>query len=120
MITATSPEQELAAWIFIKWFTSAEVMAEWSRMSGYFPTRAGSAALLGDYVETSPQWGQALELLPYSYYEPQLISYTAVRDGAQAAFNEIMQGDGSNIKAILDELTELANELQEELMAEVN
>ncbi|MBK9049636.1 MAG: extracellular solute-binding protein [Chloroflexi bacterium] len=119
MITNTTPEQQLAAWEFVKWFTSPEIMAEWSRISGYFPTRQGAADLLGDYVTESPQWGQALDLLPYSYYEPQLISYQGVRDAAQAAFNEIMQGDGSDIQDILDALTEEANELQEELMAEV-
>lgn len=119
MITNTTPEQQLAGWIFLKWFTSSETMAEWSRISGYFPTRQGAADLLGDYVTESPQWGQALELLPYSYYEPQLISYQGVRDAAQTAFNEIMQGDGSNIQDVLDNLTEEANALQEELMSEV-
>ena len=58
-------------------------------------------------------------MLPFSYYEPQLISYTGVRDDATAAFNEIMQGDGSDIQDILDALTEEANAKQEELMAEV-
>lgn len=117
MITANAPEQELAAWLFIKWFTSPEVMAEWSRISGYFPTRASSAALLTDYVDESPQWGQALDLLSYSYYEPQLISYQGVRDSAASAFNEIMQG--ADIVSTLEALTEGANEAQAELMSEV-
>jgi len=37
-----------------------------------------------------------------------------VRDAAQQAFNEMMQG--ADIKATLDALTEEANELQAELM----
>ncbi len=119
MITNTTPEQQLAAWEFIKWFTSPEIMARWDVISGYFPTRASAADFLTDYLTENPQWAQAVELLPYSYYEPQLISYTGVRDAAQAAFNEIMQGDGSDIQDILDNLTEEANALQEELMAEV-
>lgn len=119
MITNTTPEQQLAAWEFIKWFTSPEIMARWDQLSGYFPTRASAADYLTDYLTENPQWAQAVELLPYSYYEPQLISYTAVRDAATAAFNEIMQGDGSDIQDILDALTEEANALQEELMAEV-
>ena len=60
---------------------------------------------------------QAWILLPYSAYEPQLISYQAVRDQAQEAFNVIMQG--GDIQATLDDLTESANELQAELMAEI-
>jgi multiple sugar transport system substrate-binding protein/sn-glycerol 3-phosphate transport system substrate-binding protein len=116
MVTQTTEEQQLAAWIFLKWFTSPEIQAEWARISGYFPTRAGTAEFLGDYNEENPQWGAALELLPFGYYEPQLISYQGVRDAAQQAFNEIMQG--ADIQQTLDDLTETANELQAELSEE--
>ncbi|HEX6387202.1 MAG TPA: extracellular solute-binding protein [Anaerolineae bacterium] len=123
MITNTTPEQQLAAWIFVKWFTSPEVQADWDVISGYFPTRLGTTAFLEGYVDENPQWGQAVELLPFSYYEPQLISYTAVRDAAQAAFNEIMQlpadATEEDVRAILTNLTEFANEQQEELMSEI-
>ena len=86
-------------------------------ISGYFPTRASTLSLLGDYVKQNKQWGQAVELLPYSYYEPQLISYTAVRDEMKKAFHEIIQG--ADIKASLDALTTSASEKQTELMKEV-
>lgn len=117
MITRTTPEQELAAWLFIKWFTTPEVQAQWVEASNYFPTRAGTAEFLGDYVSENPQWGAAADLLPFSAYEPQLISYQAVRDAASQAFNEIMQG--ADVQSTLDGLTEMANETQDELMAEV-
>lgn len=117
MITATTPEQELAAWIFVKWFTTPEVQAQWVEASNYFPTRAGTEEFLGDYVSANPQWGEALALLPFSVYEPQLISYQAVRDEVTKAFNEIMQG--ADIQTTLDNLTTFANETQAELMEEV-
>jgi multiple sugar transport system substrate-binding protein/sn-glycerol 3-phosphate transport system substrate-binding protein len=120
MITANSPEQQLAAWQFIKWYTSPEIQARWDEISGYFPTRAGTEEFLADYIDASPvgeQYKQALALLPYATYEPQLISYQAVRDQAQQAFNSIMQG--ADIQETLDQLTEDANALQAELMAEI-
>ena len=107
----------MAAWLFIKWFTSPEVQARWVEASNYFPTRAGTEAHLSGYVEQNPQYGEALALLGYGAYEPQLISYQAVRDAAQTAFNEILQG--ADIQATLDALTETTNELQEELMGEM-
>jgi multiple sugar transport system substrate-binding protein len=116
MVTQTTPEQQLAAWIFIKWFTSPEIQAQWDIISGYFPTRASTEEYLADYSTENPQWGAALSLLPYGYYEPQLISYQGVRDAAQQAFNEIMQG--ADVQATLDALTETANELQAELSEE--
>ena len=113
MIPATTPETQLAAWIFVKYYTSPEVQAEWVRASNYFPTRAGTAEFLGDYMAENPQWAAAAELLPYGTYEPQLISYQGVRDAAEQAFNEIIQG--ADIQETLDNLTAEANELQAEL-----
>jgi len=58
-----------------------------------------------------------LELLPYSAYEPQLISYTAARDAVTQAFNEIIQG--ADIQTTLDTVTATANETQAEMMADI-
>ncbi|MCX6046839.1 MAG: extracellular solute-binding protein [Chloroflexi bacterium] len=117
MLTVTNPEQQLAAWLFVKWFTTPETQAKWDVISGYFPTRASTLDLLGDYVKKNKQWGQAVELLPFAYYEPQLISYTAVRDEMKKSFHEIIQG--AEIKATLDALNTSASEKQAELMKEV-
>jgi len=120
MIPVTTPEQELAAWVFVKWYTSPEGQAKWVEASGYFPTRAGTNDYLGDYIASTvggAQWAQGLALLPYSAYEPQLISYDQVRRATTEAFNAIMQG--ADIQATLDALTEQANQIQEELMAEI-
>jgi multiple sugar transport system substrate-binding protein len=116
MIAKTTPEQEVAAWIFVKWFTSPEVQARWSEISGYFPTRAGTAEFFSDALQSNAQFQQGVALLPYSAYEPQLISYTAVRDAATQAFNEIMQG--ADIQTTLDNLTTFANEQEAAMMAE--
>ncbi len=116
MIPATTPETQLAAWIFIKWFTSPEQQAQWVKISGYFPTRASTTELLADYISENPQWGAAVALLPYGTVEPQLISYQAVRDAVDQAYNEIMQG--ADIVETLNTLTEEANALQAELMSE--
>ncbi len=120
MITANSPEQELAAWLFTKWFTSPEQQARWDTITGYFPTRAGTVPFLADYVSESDfgaQYEEAMSFLPYGAFEPQLISYQAVRDAAQEAYNAIMQG--ADAQETLDQLTEDANELQAELMEEI-
>jgi ABC-type glycerol-3-phosphate transport system substrate-binding protein len=113
MIPATTPETQLAAWIFIKYYTSPEVQAEWVKASNYFPTRAGTEAFLGDYMAENPVWASAVELLPYGSYEPQLISYQGVRDAAEQAYSAILQG--ADIQETLDNLNAEANALQAEL-----
>ncbi|MGC9396467.1 MAG: extracellular solute-binding protein [Anaerolineae bacterium] len=114
IIPATSPETQLAAWIFIKWLTAPEQQMQWGRVSdayasGDFPTRASVAAQV-EGEQFSPQWLQALALLPYSVYEPQLISYPSVSDAAQQAFDRMLRGD--NIETVLNGLTRQANRLQ--------
>ncbi len=118
MITRGSPEQELAAWIFVKWFTTPVNQADWVRASNYFPTREGTLEFLSDYLTENPQWAEAVELLAGdNAYEPQLISYTAVRDEMQKAFNEIMQG--APVQERLDQLNEFANQQEATMMAEL-
>jgi multiple sugar transport system substrate-binding protein len=114
MIPATTPERQLAAWIFIKYYTSPEVQAAWVKASNYFPTRAATEEFLGDYMSENPQWAEAVKLLPFGYYEPQLISYQAVRDATSQAYNAILQG--ADIQQTLDDLNTEANELQAELV----
>ena len=117
MVTVTNPEQQLAAWVFIKWFTTPEIQAKWDEISGYFPTRASASKFLGDYLAKNKQWATAMQMLPYSVYEPQLISYQKTRDGMTKAFNAIIKG--ADIKATLDQLNTDSNAAQEELMKEV-
>jgi multiple sugar transport system substrate-binding protein/sn-glycerol 3-phosphate transport system substrate-binding protein len=118
MIPATTPETQLAAWIFVKWYTSPEVQARWAEISGYFQTRASTSEYLGDYIANNTAYGvqyqQAVDLLQFGAFEPQLISYQSVRDLATQAFNAIMQG--ADIQETLDALTEEANALQADLM----
>lgn len=118
MITKTTLEQELAAWLFVKWYTSPEIQARWAQISGYFPIRESSSEILEPYLDENPQWAQGVALLPFGYYEPQLISYQSVRDAATVAFNQIMQG--ADIETTLNELTEFANQQQAAMMAEIN
>ena len=115
MMPKSTPEKELAAWIFIKWFTSPEPQAEWVKASNYFSPRYSTAKLLGDYIPTNPKYQTALDLLPYAEFEPQLISYSDVRNLVNDAFQEIINTD-VDIQTKLDEVTQQANELQDEAM----
>ncbi|MBN2393734.1 MAG: extracellular solute-binding protein [Anaerolineae bacterium] len=118
IIPTTNPETQLAAWIFLKWFTAPEQQTRWIRTSGEFPTRASVAAQVeGEQFSSQwlqAQWLQALALLPYGVYEPQLISYPSVDDALASAFDRIMQG--IRVQLALDRLTREANTLQKSMM----
>ena len=64
-VPQTTPEQELAAWLFTKWFTEPEQNARWAKISGYFPARISAADAMTDYMEANPVYAQGFELMPY-------------------------------------------------------
>jgi ABC-type glycerol-3-phosphate transport system substrate-binding protein len=59
----STPEQELAAWLFIRWLLEPERQEQWVRVGGLFPLRSSALSLLSDYSTTHPQWAAAVALL---------------------------------------------------------
>ena len=107
-VPRTTPEQELAAWLFVKWFTEPEQNARWAKISGYFPTRISAADAMTDYMEANPVYAQGFELMPYSTYEAQWCAcYEEVRRLMEDSYIAIL--DGADIEATLTQLQEDAN-----------
>ena len=107
-IPVTTPEQELAAWLFVKFFTSPENNARWAQISGYYPVRDGAAALMEDYFEANPVYKDGFDLLQYSTYEAQWCAcYEEVRRAMADAYSSIL--DGADIDQTLADLQDLAN-----------
>jgi multiple sugar transport system substrate-binding protein len=79
VIFAGTPEENLAAWLFIKWLSSPEQGAKISAARGTFPTRASSQEYLDSYAKENPQWAAAQELLAVAQSEPGFESWKVVR-----------------------------------------
>jgi basic membrane lipoprotein Med (substrate-binding protein (PBP1-ABC) superfamily) len=106
-IPKTTPEGELAAWEFVKYYTSPDVQAGWAAASQYFPVRASVAEGMKDYFDANPAYKTAFELLPYGTYEPPVPGYDPVRVLMQQAMAEITEG--GDVAAVLGGLNEEAN-----------
>jgi len=100
-------ERELAAWLFLKYFTTPDVQDDWARASNYFPVRQSVADNLGDYFLQNPQYEDAFSFLPYGKSEPATPNYQIVRDLIYDAMVEIMQG--ADVTATLNQLNTEAN-----------
>jgi multiple sugar transport system substrate-binding protein/sn-glycerol 3-phosphate transport system substrate-binding protein len=108
-VPKTTPEQELAAWLFVKWFTEPEQNVRWARISNYFPVRYSAADLMGDYFADNPTYKQAFDLLEYSTYEAQWCAcYEDVRRMMSDSYSAIL--DGADIEETLAALEVDANE----------
>ncbi len=113
-IVKSNPERALASWLFLRWFTSPEVMAKWIEASGYHPTRASTVDLLGDYIAENPLWAEGITLAPLGVAEPGWSSWGTVRRDVQDTFSAILQGTVDDIPGLLEELNAAAAEALEE------
>jgi multiple sugar transport system substrate-binding protein/sn-glycerol 3-phosphate transport system substrate-binding protein len=112
---ASSPEKELATWLFIKWFTSPEINAKWIEASNYFPIRISAVPMLAAYAADNPLWSVGLDLTPLGVSEPGWASWGTVRRQVRDTFAAIIQGTEADIMSLLEELNASAAEAIEEL-----
>jgi multiple sugar transport system substrate-binding protein/sn-glycerol 3-phosphate transport system substrate-binding protein len=111
-VCRTTPEQQLAAWLFVKWLTEPEQQARWVRASNYFPVRRSTARELDDYFEKNPRYRTAYELLDYGKSEPAVVGYEPVRRLIAQSMVEIVEG--TEVGPVLERLERNANATLEE------
>jgi ABC-type glycerol-3-phosphate transport system substrate-binding protein len=91
VILASSPEKQLASWIFIKELLSPRTQADWSRSSGAYPSRKEAVELLQDELRNQSYWVQGLDYLELGALPPAAASWEIVRlavgDGLSAALS---------------------------------
>lgn len=111
-IPKTTPEQELAAWLFVKFYTNAENQSKWAVASNYFPVRASAAESpeVKEELDTNPVYKAAFDLLPYGQPEPPTPGYDAVRIEMQNAMVEITESE-VDVQETLDALNTTANDI---------
>jgi len=114
-IPKTAPETELAAWLFLKYFTSPDVQAEWAIATSYFPVRSSVAANLADYFSKNDAYKYGFDLLKFGNAEPPVPGYDFVRNKVNDAMAAIV--DGADVPYTLERLNEDANMILAEQMA---
>jgi len=102
-----NPAQDLASWLFIRWFSEAEQQAPWIQASGYFSIRTTTATLVADYYAKNPVYKAGADLLKNTKAEPPIAGYDPIRAEAGKAFNDIL--DGKPVKARFADLNTFAN-----------
>ncbi len=110
-IPPASPEQQLAAWLFLDFLSSPEIQAAWVEDTGHYPVREDVIDLLDDHRRWHPHWAQGLEFLPYLQPEPQVHSWEVVGPMIGDGTTAILKGGYQEIFSILEELEETAVEL---------
>ena len=99
-----TPEQNLAAWLFIKHLNSPDIQAKWAVGSQYYPVRVSAVSLLSEFITGHPQWASGLELLSFAQAEPTRPSWGLVRHYMQETFSDILQVEPDKIDQMLASL----------------
>ena len=107
-ICTGAPEKQLAAWLFLKWFTAPQQQARWVRASNYFPVRKSTARELGSYFEENPHYREAFGMLDYGKSEPTMAGYEQVRRLIQEAMIGAIEGE--DVEQVVAELQRAANQ----------
>jgi len=112
-VLKSTPERQLAAWVFIRWMLSSENQAEWVKSTGLFPLRTSVLDLVGPFRAASPQWDGAVKGLDSAENVPQLASWRKVRYVLEDGLTTIFQNDTpiAQLPSILTEMDTLAGEL---------
>ena len=80
----TTPEKQLAGWLFLKWFTEPEQQTRWAQTFSVLPVRASTADLMERYVTENPRYGMALDFLNDEVVaEPGVVGYDVCRESIQ-------------------------------------
>ncbi|MBI3162331.1 MAG: extracellular solute-binding protein [Chloroflexi bacterium] len=113
VILKSTPEEQLASWLFIRWLLDAEQDARWVEATHLFPIRKSTLGLLADYEKTHPQWAQAVKLLPQGEVQPQLASWRTVKTMIGDAFTHMYRVNipSGQVAAILAQMETLSREL---------
>ena len=114
ILLKSTPEKQLAAWLFTRWLLSPENQAGWVEATGLFPLRNSVLDLIGSYRAASPQWDAAVGDLSLAQGVPQLASWRKVRyvleDGTRVIFLENLPLD--QIPSVLTEMDVTAKEIK--------
>jgi len=101
----STPERQLAAWQFIKYFTSPEVTADWSVSTGYAPVR--QSAVLSSKVQAemknTPPYGVLLtQIVQYGHAETTVRGTQDTRTFIEDAETKASTDPATNAKQVLD------------------
>lgn len=97
VILKSSPEEQLAAWLFVRWMLEDEQDARWVETTHLFPLRTSTLDLLTAYKSSNPQWAEAVDLLPKGELQPQLASWRVVKIMLGDGFASLFSGKFPNI-----------------------
>jgi len=112
-VLKSTPQKQLASWLFIKWFSDDANTADWATKSYYMPVRKSAAnneALKTYWTSKDPQGKQAYDIIGSSIPEPNIRGQQDIRDVIQNMIVSVTTNKATPEAAIKDAETK-ANQI---------
>jgi ABC-type glycerol-3-phosphate transport system substrate-binding protein len=93
-IARTTEREQLASWLFVKWFGEVPQQSRWVEASHCLPLRHASVVPLGSYMGLYPRFKDALEVLERGklIHVPPRLRTGTVDEQLMRAFDAILDG----------------------------
>lgn len=101
----TTPEKQLGAWLFMKYFTQPDVTADWSAESGYLPVRKSAVQneKVQAAIKASPAYGIMVNTIgPDGRAETSVKGTQDTRTAIEDAMTKVLGDPTTNVKQALD------------------
>lgn len=112
IMVPSTPEEELASWLFLKFLAGTEQQIAWTTATSYFPMNLDAADGLADFAAENPRFAEAFALLNDPevnlYFAPQQLSYGTVRGLVSEALADVTS-NGRDVMEVAEELEAEAN-----------
>jgi multiple sugar transport system substrate-binding protein len=112
MITADTPQIQMAAWLFARYLLSPEAQAQLARAGFSLPVRQSALSLLSDFSAEYPQWTQAVALIDSAQAVPVSDRWGIGQWVLQDAANRLLQAEPDQLEPILEALDATIVELE--------
>lgn len=104
MISTDTPENQLAAWLFAKHLLEPEVQAKLVQSLFTLPVRGSAMALLSEFEDDYPHWGQGAALVESASALPVSDGWGVAQWVLQDAVNRILQAETGEVTILLEQL----------------
>ncbi len=115
-ITESTPEEQLAAWLFLRFLALPRNQAALTRPTGFLPVSQSAYDELGSFLAEYPQWSASRNWLPMAVVAPVTGSWTVAQhlleDAAWQIYQPFTAADG--IPVMLKQLDEMIPEVLSE------
>jgi ABC-type glycerol-3-phosphate transport system substrate-binding protein len=93
----TTPQKQLAGWLFTKWLAEPEQAARWAMAADHFPVQKSAieAETMKAYFEENPLYEEAFGFLEYARMEPAIAGWQGIRDVLYRAVVGVASGQMS-------------------------